>query len=192
MTARSQNRFTPQEVAALVGVPLRRVQNAMTFRRLPGGASRGGRREVDLAGLLAFATAARLGRDIVVKPAALYGRFRRTGVPRKSFEIGPGITAQTRAVLGPILDRLDLYHRARSGMIALDPAIMGGAPVIKGTRIPARIVQARLRAGDTVAMLLAEYPYLTREQIAAAVLFADANPERGRPKKTARVPRRAP
>jgi len=136
MVNRSADRFTPQEVAALVGVPLRRVQNAMTFRRIPGGASRGGRREVDLPGLLAFATVARLGRDIVVKPTSLYGRFRRMGMPRRSFEIGPGVTAQTRAVLGPILDRLDLYRRARGGMIVSDPDIMGGAPVVKGTRLP--------------------------------------------------------
>ncbi len=184
MSHHPQDRFTPQEVAALVGVPVRRVQNAMTFRRLPGGALRGGRRALDLAGLLAFATAARLGRDIVVKPRSLYGRFRRNGVPRKFFEIGPGVTAQTREVLGPVLDRLDLYRRARERLIVSDPAIMGGAPVIRGTRLPAHVIHARLKAGDSVDMLREDHPYVTREQIDAAFLFAEANPARGRPSRS--------
>jgi len=41
-------------------------------------------------------------------------------------------------------------------------------------------------------MLREEYPYLTRKQIDAAFLFAEANPERGRPPKSRSRPHRRP
>jgi uncharacterized protein (DUF433 family) len=61
---------------------------------------------------------------------------------------------------------------------------MGGVPVIKGTRLPVRAIVARRKAGDTVVDLIEDYPYLSPEAIAAAELYAKANPNRGRPART--------
>lgn len=66
-------------------------------------------------------------------------------------------------------------------MIERNPEILGGTPVIKGTRLNVYAVAARLEGGDTVDELLAEYPYVTREKLEAARLYAKANPLRGRP-----------
>lgn len=60
-------------------------------------------------------------------------------------------------------------------IIHSDPEIMGGTPCIKGTRMTVYAVEARLRA-DTIEQLIAEYPHLTREQIAAAVDYAARHP----------------
>jgi uncharacterized protein (DUF433 family) len=59
---------------------------------------------------------------------------------------------------------------------------MGGLPVVRGTRIPARSLHARIAGGDSVESIIEDYPYLDNETIEAAVMFAKANPERGRPR----------
>jgi uncharacterized protein (DUF433 family) len=56
--------------------------------------------------------------------------------------------------------------------ITLDPGILGGKPVIKGTRVPVYLIVNHVAAGYTVEQILAEYPMLTREDIKAALEFA--------------------
>lgn len=67
------------------------------------------------------------------------------------------------------------------GLIARDPKIHGGTPVIAGTRLTVSAVASRLSHGESIDDLLREYPYITREQIEAAARYVKANPLRGRP-----------
>lgn len=178
----AQRRYTPQEAAALTGVPLQRLQNAITGLRL-GRAARvaaDGRRRIDLSALLAFAAHDRL-RNVRVAPAALYDAFRKTGgLPRAPIAIDEAVTIDAPRLLAPVVRNIELYEAARE-RIASDPAVMGGLPVIRGTRLPARTLHARVKGGDSVESILEDYPYLDRETIEAAVLFMEANPARGRP-----------
>lgn len=64
-------------------------------------------------------------------------------------------------------------------MVASDPEIMGGALVIRGTRIPVRLVAEMRRQGASVEEILEGYPSLTRDCIALAELYAQAHPRRG-------------
>jgi len=57
--------------------------------------------------------------------------------------------------------------------IVSDPEILRGKPRIKGTRIPVGLVLGYLAAGKTSADILAEFPDLTNEQIAACLDFPD-------------------
>ena len=56
--------------------------------------------------------------------------------------------------------------------IVSDPEILRGKPRIKGTRIPVALVLGYLAAGKTSADILAEFPDLTSEQIAACLDYA--------------------
>jgi uncharacterized protein (DUF433 family) len=56
--------------------------------------------------------------------------------------------------------------------IASDPEILRGKPRIKGTRIPAGLVLGHLAAGQTAEEIIAEFPDLTRDQIAACLDYA--------------------
>jgi uncharacterized protein (DUF433 family) len=56
--------------------------------------------------------------------------------------------------------------------IVSDPEILRGKPRIKGTRIPVGLVLGHLAAGKTSAEILAEFPDLTGEQIAACLDYA--------------------
>jgi uncharacterized protein (DUF433 family) len=56
--------------------------------------------------------------------------------------------------------------------ITLDPKIMVGQPVIRGTRLTVSFVLGRLAHGTAVEELLNEYGGLTREDVQACLLFA--------------------
>lgn len=56
--------------------------------------------------------------------------------------------------------------------IDINPQIMGGKPVIRGTRIPVETVLRKLGAGMTFDAILADHPRLTRDDILAAQAFA--------------------
>src|SRR5215471_11925764 len=65
-------------------------------------------------------------------------------------------------------------------LIESRPGVQAGEPVVKGTRIPARLIADLVRQGVPRAKLRSEYD-LTREQIEAAILFDRVTPKRRRP-----------
>jgi uncharacterized protein (DUF433 family) len=52
--------------------------------------------------------------------------------------------------------------------ISIDPAVCGGKPCIRGTRIWVSLILDLLASGTSEAELRAEYPTLTRDDITAA------------------------
>jgi len=56
--------------------------------------------------------------------------------------------------------------------ITQDPAVMGGKPCIRGLRVTVGMIVGQLGAGRTAEELLADYPYLEREDIAEALRYA--------------------
>ena len=56
--------------------------------------------------------------------------------------------------------------------IEIDPNVMMGKPVIRGTRITVELILRKLSEGATEADLLSGYPRLTREDIQAAMRYA--------------------
>jgi len=56
--------------------------------------------------------------------------------------------------------------------ITLNPKVMMGKPVIRGTRLTVQYIIGLLARGVTVDEILEEYKELTREDILACLLFA--------------------
>jgi uncharacterized protein (DUF433 family) len=56
--------------------------------------------------------------------------------------------------------------------IEMNPAIMDGKPVIRGTRIPVELVLRKLGAGMLPEAILVDHPRLTHDDIRAAQAFA--------------------
>lgn len=54
-------------------------------------------------------------------------------------------------------------------LIEINPKIMVGKPVIKGTRITVELIIEKLAAGESVDDILASYPNLSRGQILACL-----------------------
>ena len=59
--------------------------------------------------------------------------------------------------------------------IVSDPDVCGGRPRIAGTRITVSDILAALAAGDSVDELVADFPYLSREGVQAALRYAADN-----------------
>ena len=63
--------------------------------------------------------------------------------------------------------------------ISIDPAVCGGKPCIKGTRIWVSLILDFLAEGMSEAELIAEYPQLAHEDVLAAIAYrAEAARER--------------
>jgi uncharacterized protein (DUF433 family) len=56
--------------------------------------------------------------------------------------------------------------------IEINPEVMLGKPVIRGTRITVELILRKLSEGATEADLLEGYPRLTRQDIQAALAYA--------------------
>jgi uncharacterized protein (DUF433 family) len=56
--------------------------------------------------------------------------------------------------------------------ITIDPEVMVGKPVIKGTRITVQLIVQLLANGATETEILNEYPDLKKEDIKAALFYA--------------------
>ncbi len=56
--------------------------------------------------------------------------------------------------------------------IESNPNRLFGKPVIVGSRIPVDLILEKFAAGDTIEDLLDAYPKITKENLAACLLFA--------------------
>jgi len=65
--------------------------------------------------------------------------------------------------------RTDMVGHER---IVVDPRILTGKPVVRGTRISVELVVELLAAGWSHAQILASYPHLTEEDIRACLAYA--------------------
>jgi uncharacterized protein (DUF433 family) len=66
---------------------------------------------------------------------------------------------------------MDMATANSADRIIVDPAICNGLPIVRGTRITVETVLGYLSAGDSVDEILAEYPDLKREDVAACLAF---------------------
>ena len=56
--------------------------------------------------------------------------------------------------------------------ITIDPNIMLGKPVIKGTRVTVELILKKLSEGMSMKELLETYPHLKKEDILAALSYS--------------------
>jgi uncharacterized protein (DUF433 family) len=84
-------------------------------------------------------------------------------------------------------ESLDRLHAARA-MVVSDPEILSGTPIIRGTRVPVYDVAASVASGIPVDRILSAYPSLQREHVELATMYAEANPQRGRPRLRTALP----
>lgn len=56
--------------------------------------------------------------------------------------------------------------------IVANPAVLGGKPIIKGTRISVELILEWLATGGTIETILTKYPHLLKEAVQEALLYA--------------------
>lgn len=176
--------FSPTEAAAVAGIAVKAVNNAIDKRivvavRNAGKTTR--QRAVSSDGLLQLKLWSQVG--------GILSQERR----EKLFEaiMREPNASQVRADDLLIIDvaeaRKQIAARTQEleeaeAMIAQDKAVMGGEPLFKGTRIPVRLIASMLEDGVSEEEILAGYPKLTSRHLALAPIWVAAHPRRGRPK----------
>lgn len=61
---------------------------------------------------------------------------------------------------------------AQLDRITQDPEVMGGNPCVRGMRVTVAMIVGQIGAGHSIEDLLAEYPYLEREDVLQALRYA--------------------
>jgi uncharacterized protein (DUF433 family) len=56
--------------------------------------------------------------------------------------------------------------------ITQNPAVMGGKPCIRGLRVTVGMIVGQIGAGRSIDQLLADYPYLQRDDVLEALRYA--------------------
>ncbi len=57
-------------------------------------------------------------------------------------------------------------------LITQNPKILGGKPIIAGTRMSVEVILEFLAGGMEIKEMLKQYPFLAKEQIQAAIQYA--------------------
>jgi uncharacterized protein (DUF433 family) len=199
MPAQKIDSLTLAETAYVSDVTVRDVNRVIDEKILPGGfyavgSGRARRFKVGACALIAFyfVTAGRLTAGERIRAISRAGqRLRRNSPsgPEKEWTISDDLLQiKLTPFLKGVRKRLSKLAAARA-LVVEDPGILGGTPVITGTRIPVYDIAASVQAGLSMQRILAAYPALTKETVELAVLYAETTPPRGRPhsgKKTAK------
>lgn len=61
---------------------------------------------------------------------------------------------------------------AQIDRVTQDPDIMGGKPCVRGMRVTVGMIVGQIGAGRSIDEVLADYPYLEREDILQALRYA--------------------
>ncbi|HEV2988553.1 MAG TPA: DUF433 domain-containing protein [Candidatus Angelobacter sp.] len=191
--------LTPAEAAVVANVSLRDVNRTVDEKILPEGCYSGSERtrrfKADACLLIAFyfqaahlLTSEERIRMIAKASRHLQKYFKnakKEWIVRDDF-----LSIDLKPFLTGVRERLTKLAKARARVVE-DPEILSGTPVIKGTRVPVYDIAACVSAGDTKARILDGYPTITGEDVDLAVLYARANPLRGRPPKSLLLPKGA-
>ncbi|MDA8349392.1 MAG: DUF433 domain-containing protein [Pseudomonadota bacterium] len=192
----------PTEAAVVARVALRDVNRAIDERILPEGffSIDDGRHVAALACTFIafyFETAKRLTSEerlfAIREAGARLTKFHvlahsLASLPEKDWivqhefitiDLGPFARRTTK--------RMERLLAARDAVIA-DPDVLGGTPVLRGTRVPVYDVAASVAAGLPMDRILAAYPSLDADKVDLATIYAEANPARGRPRTREELP----
>jgi uncharacterized protein (DUF433 family) len=102
--------------------------------------------------------------------------------PRASKVAESALTVDMRPLESAIRRKLNSLERAKK-MVSVDGDVLKGTPCFKGTRIPVHDIAAMIANGDEKSAVLKAYPRLTPELIDLAILYTEAYPRRGRPRR---------
>ncbi|MDE0009108.1 MAG: DUF433 domain-containing protein [Gammaproteobacteria bacterium] len=181
--------LTIRETAALSGVTRATVEKAVqagvvTTLAAPARLRGGAMRYLPIRAVVFFHAlkAARLTDLPLHHKRSIWARLAQLDPMRlESIEFTPGATLDlARLSTAPFHDA-ERYRNARDRFITSDPDILGGTPVIKGTRISVYAVLGRLQGGDTLQDLVEDFPEVPGVAFRAAELYAKSHPFRGRP-----------
>ena len=182
-----ESQFTAREVARLANVTVRSVNKAVEDKIVIRIKANGSKRfALPVHAVPYVAVVDRLDVSLTLekkrKLFKIFGARRIEEMTSTPVEIAPSVTVDVAQLVGTDLgERAEAYARAKERLIERNPDILGGTPVIRGTRMSVYAVLCRVDDGNTVEAILNDYPALDRDMVETAVIYARSNPMVGRP-----------
>ena len=172
------------EAATLSGVSLNAVNKAVEQRVVRPSRTKQGKTLLAAEDAVALALFSRV-------PGSLPVAFKReirdwvvTLSPKdagEEFALSEAMTVSFTKELAQVGRRVDKYVKLREKYIEINPSVMAGTPVIRGTRVPVRTLAKLVDGGESREALAEDYPHIPQDAYEVAVLWAKGNPRRGRP-----------
>ena len=120
-----------------------------------------------------------------IRDALMHGHI--SGVSDELELITGVLRLRLRTIAEEVSDRLVPFYRWRDARVVSNPAVLGGEPVFRDSRLSVRRVGEALERGEKVATIREDYPYLTAEDIEFAPRYVRAYPRVGRPRESSKA-----
>lgn len=174
--------LTRNEIAEISGVSLNAVNKALEQRVAKARRQRGRTLlAADEAAALALLSELPTGLSIKFKREVRNWIVKRNPAGAEEFELSRALRVAMTENAAEVAKRAFDYVRMREKYVEVDSGKMGGAPVIRGTRVPVRTLAQLVEGGESREVLREDYPHIPEEAYGVAVLWARGNPRRGRP-----------
>jgi len=181
--------LTPREVAELSGTPKHVVEKAIEESvlsvRMAARAVGAARRMLSIHAVAYAVIVSKLDLKLTAahkkRLFETLSRMKTKQITRARVEVAPTVEIDVGRLVGDVLHRAERYRATRDASIKIDARIMGGTPVLRGTRITVYSLLGRIEHGDTIDDILAENPDLERAAVEAAITYARTHPPMGRP-----------
>lgn len=177
--------YTPAEAAAISGIGVKAVHNAIDKKIVETADAKGSGRALTADGLLRLKLWYGVGSVLSTdRRKRLFDTIAAEPSARtvKADDLLIIDVAEARRQVKARAKDLEEAEAAVHSVRGIRKGIMGGEPVFKGTRIPVRLVAAMLDQGASPDEILDGYPSLTARMLELSKIWTAAHPSRGRPK----------
>jgi uncharacterized protein (DUF433 family) len=174
--------LTRNEIAEISGVSINAVNKALEQRVAKARRKRGRTLlAADEAAALALLSELPVNLSVKLKREVRNWIVKRSPARAEEFELSRALRIAMTENAADVAKRAFEYVRLRDRYVEVDQGKMGGAPVIRGTRVPVRTLAQLIEGGESPKALKEDYPHIPEEAYDVAVLWAKGNPRRGRP-----------
>ena len=173
--------FTPNEAAALLQLPPKRVYKELEYQVIT---STSDVPRLSFPALIYLCLLREVNFEFSVKfRTSLYQRLVKAWEEKATvLEVAKFLILQLDQVSQELSTLIEEFNHWKSKLVT-DVNILGGETVFPQSRLSVRRVGSLLNKGEKPEDILEDYPFLSTEDLKCAQLFVNAYPLQGRPKK---------
>jgi uncharacterized protein (DUF433 family) len=173
--------FTPNEAAALVAIPPKRIYKEIEYRIIP--ATTPNLNQLGFGSLVYLRALREIDFDFSVSHRIrLHQTLTQAWEQQQAtVEFAKFFTLQVGEIGRELQETIDKFEDWKAGLVS-NPDILGGEIVFPNSRLSVLRIGGALERGESVEILRADYPYLTDRDFDFARMYVRAYPSKGRPK----------
>jgi uncharacterized protein (DUF433 family) len=178
MTRLADAKLTVAEAAFVTKVDAKEIDREIDADILPGGK---GRRILKRGALVYIKAIAPHRGDI--SPGLrkeVFSAVEAALAKRNDVAHVGSLYVHLKEIEAELVEEFKDLEAVKTKMVESRPGVLGGEPVLRGTRVPVRVVADLAKKGVSKREFKHEYD-LTAEQVDAAILYDKITPRRGRP-----------